>query len=173
MPGPVSCVGVRFSWSPYVTALKDCDQPSETFCLRPPRRCGSMNSGPGGHLCSADGRPRPASRPGRPDSRTACTGAGVGIRSAGGIPRPGTGPRPPPTLSDATIGGMAAAVATAAAVVAYERETAWRHWRRTCPVCQTGLSWSTLAGRCWRAECRLCGYAGPFDPKATDWDGAW
>jgi hypothetical protein len=23
------------------------------------------------------------------------------------------------------------------------------------------------------AECRLCGYAGPFDTEGTDWDGAW
>jgi len=24
-----------------------------------------------------------------------------------------------------------------------------------------------------RAECRLCGYAGPFDTDGADWDGAW
>ena len=42
----------------------------------------------------------------------------------------------------------------------------------------TGLSGTGLVliddGRpILHAECRLCGYAGPFDTDGTDWDGAW
>ena len=52
------------------------------------------------------------------------------------------------------------------------RETAWRT-DEPCPVCQTGLVLVDTGGPVLRAECRLCGYAGPFDTEGTDWDGAW
>ena len=52
------------------------------------------------------------------------------------------------------------------------RETAWRT-DEPCPVCQTGLVLVDTGGPVLRAECRLCGYAGPFDTDGTDWDGAW
>ena len=42
------------------------------------------------------------------------------------------------------------------------RETAWRT-DEPCPVCQTGLVLVDTGGPVLRAECRLCGYAGPFD----------
>ena len=50
------------------------------------------------------------------------------------------------------------------------RETAWRT-DEPCPVCQTGLVLVDTGGPVLRAECRLCGYAGPFDTDGTDWDG--
>jgi hypothetical protein len=52
------------------------------------------------------------------------------------------------------------------------RETAWRT-DEPCPVCQTGLVLVDTGGPVLHAECRLCGYAGPFDTEGTDWDGAW
>ena len=52
------------------------------------------------------------------------------------------------------------------------RETAWRT-DEPCPVCQTGLVLVDTGNPVLRAECRLCGYAGPFDTEGTDWDGAW
>jgi hypothetical protein len=45
--------------------------------------------------------------------------------------------------------------------------------RRTLPVCQTGLVLVDTGNPILRAECRLCGYAGPFDTEGTEWDGAW
>ena len=51
------------------------------------------------------------------------------------------------------------------------RELAWRT-DEPCPVCSTGLF--ILEGPSgWSCECRLCGYAGPFDTDGTDWDGTW
>jgi hypothetical protein len=64
------------------------------------------------------------------------------------------------------------------------RETAWRT-DEPCPVCGTGLVLVDDGRPVLRAECRLCGYAGPFDTEGTegtggtggtggtDWDGAW
>ena len=42
------------------------------------------------------------------------------------------------------------------------RETAWRT-DEPCPVCETGLVLVDNGSPVLRAECRLCGYAGPFD----------
>ena len=42
------------------------------------------------------------------------------------------------------------------------RETAWRT-DEPCPVCGTGLVLVDTGSPVLRAECRLCGYAGPFD----------
>ena len=52
------------------------------------------------------------------------------------------------------------------------RETAWRT-DEPCPVCETGLVLVDTGNPVLRAECRLCGYAGPFDTDGTDWDGTW
>ena len=52
------------------------------------------------------------------------------------------------------------------------RETAWRT-DEPCPVCGTGLVLVEDGGPVLHAECRLCGYAGPFDTEGTDCDGAW
>ena len=49
------------------------------------------------------------------------------------------------------------------------RETAWRA-DEPCPQCETGLV-LVDNGVLLRAECRLCGYAGPFD--ADDVDCGW
>ena len=50
------------------------------------------------------------------------------------------------------------------------RETAWRT-DEPCPVCGTGLVLVDDGTSVLRAECRLCGYAGPFDTgDATDGD---
>ena len=51
------------------------------------------------------------------------------------------------------------------------RETAWRT-DEPCPVCQTGLILVDSGGPVLRAECRLCGYAGPFDTADLP-DGDW
>jgi len=47
-------------------------------------------------------------------------------------------------------------------------------WRtdEPCPVCGTGLVLVDTGGPVLRAECRLCGYAGPFD-TADFPDGDW
>ena len=50
------------------------------------------------------------------------------------------------------------------------RETAWRT-DEPCPVCGTGLILVEDGSPVLHAECRLCGYAGPFDTEDTDWDG--
>ena len=50
------------------------------------------------------------------------------------------------------------------------RETAWRT-DEPCPVCETGLVLSDNGSPALQAECRLCGYAGPFD--AGDVEGGW
>ncbi len=50
------------------------------------------------------------------------------------------------------------------------RETAWRT-DEPCPVCETGLVLIDNGSPTLRAECRLCGYAGPFD--ADDVEGGW
>ncbi len=50
------------------------------------------------------------------------------------------------------------------------RETAWRT-DEPCPVCGTGLVLVDDERPVMLAECRLCGYAGPFD--ADDVDGGW
>ena len=52
------------------------------------------------------------------------------------------------------------------------RETAWRT-DEPCPICSTGLVLVDTGGPVLRAECRLSGYAGPFDTDGTDWDGIW
>jgi ribosomal protein S27AE len=52
------------------------------------------------------------------------------------------------------------------------RETTWRT-DEPCPVCGTGLVLVDDGRPVLRAECRLCGYAGPFDTEGTDWDGDW
>ena len=49
------------------------------------------------------------------------------------------------------------------------RETAWST-DEPCPVCGTGLVLVDTGGPVLRAECRLCGYVGPFDTEGTDWD---
>ncbi len=50
------------------------------------------------------------------------------------------------------------------------RETAWRT-DEPCPVCETGLVLVDNGSPTLRAECRLCGYAGPFG--ADDVEGGW
>ncbi len=50
------------------------------------------------------------------------------------------------------------------------RETAWRT-DEPCPVCETGLVLVDNGSPTLWAECRLCGYAGPFD--AGDVEGGW
>jgi ribosomal protein S27AE len=50
------------------------------------------------------------------------------------------------------------------------RETAWRT-DEPCPVCGTGLI-LVDTGAPVRAECRLCGFAGPFDSGDLA-DGDW
>ncbi len=50
------------------------------------------------------------------------------------------------------------------------RETAWRT-DEPCPVCETALVLIDNGSPILRAECRLCGYAGPFD--AGDVEGGW
>ena len=50
------------------------------------------------------------------------------------------------------------------------RETAWRT-DEPCPACETGLVLIDYGSPVLRAECRLCGYAGPFD--AGDVEGGW
>jgi ribosomal protein S27AE len=52
------------------------------------------------------------------------------------------------------------------------RETAWRI-DEPCPVCGTGLVLVDNGTAALRAECRLCGYAGPFDIADASWDGDW
>jgi ribosomal protein S27AE len=52
------------------------------------------------------------------------------------------------------------------------RETAWRT-DEPCPVCGTGLVLIDNGTAVLRAECRLCGYAGPFDTTDSSWDGNW
>ena len=49
--------------------------------------------------------------------------------------------------------------------------TAWRT-DEPCPVCGTGLVLVDTGSQVLRAECRLCGYAGPFD-TADFADGEW
>ena len=51
------------------------------------------------------------------------------------------------------------------------RETAWRT-DEPCPVCETGLVLTDNGTAILRAECRLCGYAGPFDTTDAA-DGDW
>ena len=46
------------------------------------------------------------------------------------------------------------------------RETAWRT-DEPCPVCGTGLVLVENGSPVLRAECRLCGYAGPFIPPTS------
>jgi len=50
-------------------------------------------------------------------------------------------------------------------------ETAWRT-DEPCPVCGTGLVLVENGRPVLRAECRLCGYAGPFDTADLP-DGDW
>ena len=53
------------------------------------------------------------------------------------------------------------------------RETAWRT-DEPCPVCGTGLVLvDDGTAVVLRAECRLCGYAGPFNIADGAWDGDW
>ena len=52
------------------------------------------------------------------------------------------------------------------------RETTWRT-DEPCPVCGTGLVLVDGGTAVLRAECRLCGYAGPFDIADGAWDGDW
>jgi hypothetical protein len=51
------------------------------------------------------------------------------------------------------------------------KETAWRT-DEPCPVCGTRLV-LVDNGTAVRAECRLCGYAGPFEIADGSWDGEW
>ena len=97
------------------------------------------------------------------------TGAGVGIRAAGGLPRPGTGPRRLRQRRRHHGDGRGGRLPARRWPM---RETAWRT-DEPCPVCATGLVLVDTGGPVLRAECRLCGYAGPFDTDGTDWDGAW
>ena len=52
------------------------------------------------------------------------------------------------------------------------RETAWRT-DEPCPVCGTGLVLVDSGGAVLRAECRQCGYAGPFGTDDDMADGDW
>jgi hypothetical protein len=52
------------------------------------------------------------------------------------------------------------------------RETAWRT-DEPCPVCDAGLVLVDVGTAILRAECRVCGYAGPFDTGDEAGDGAW
>jgi hypothetical protein len=52
------------------------------------------------------------------------------------------------------------------------RETAWRT-DEPCPVCETGLVIVDNGLPVLRAECRLCGYAGPFGTDDDMADGDW
>ena len=52
------------------------------------------------------------------------------------------------------------------------RETTWRT-DEPCPVCETGLVLVDDGRPVLRAECRQCGYAGPFDTGDATADGAW
>ena len=91
------------------------------------------------------------------------------VRAAGGIPRPGTGPRRLRVRRGHLRHGRRGRLPARRWPM---RETAWRT-DEPCPVCQTGLVLVDTGGPVLRAECRLCGYAGPFDTDGTDWDGAW
>jgi ribosomal protein S27AE len=50
------------------------------------------------------------------------------------------------------------------------REITWRT-DEPCPVCGTGLVLVDDGTAVLRAECRLCGYAGPFEITDGAWDG--
>jgi hypothetical protein len=52
------------------------------------------------------------------------------------------------------------------------RETAWRT-DEPCPVCGTGLVLVDTGEPVLKAECRLCGYAGPFGTGDDLGDGDW
>ena len=52
------------------------------------------------------------------------------------------------------------------------RETAWRT-DEPCPVCGAGLVLVDDGTAVLRAECRLCGYAGPFEIADSPWDCDW
>ena len=91
------------------------------------------------------------------------------VRAAGGLPRPGTGPRRLRHRRRHHGHGRGGRLPARRWPM---RETAWRT-DEPCPVCQTGLVLVDTGGPVLRAECRLCGYAGPFDTDGTDWDGAW
>ena len=49
--------------------------------------------------------------------------------------------------------------------------TTWRT-DEPCPVCGTGLVLVDIGGPVLRAECRLCGYATPYDTEDAA-DGDW
>src|SRR5207253_5740300 len=107
--------------------------------------------------------------PGRPDLTAALRRGRGRIRPAGGLARPGTGPgRLRVRRRHHGHGGGGRLPARWWPM----RETAWRT-DEPCPVCQTGLVLVDTGYPVLRAECRLCGYAGPFDTEGTDWDGAW
>jgi hypothetical protein len=50
--------------------------------------------------------------------------------------------------------------------------TAWRT-DEPCPVCQAGLVLVDDGALAPRAECRLCGYAGPWDTSNGTEDSDW
>jgi transcription elongation factor Elf1 len=52
------------------------------------------------------------------------------------------------------------------------RETTWRT-DQPCPVCGTELVLVDNGTAVLQAECRRCGYAGPFDTGETTGDGDW
>ena len=97
------------------------------------------------------------------------TGRRGRVRAAGGLPRPGAGPgrlRHRRRHHGHGRGGRLPARRWPM------RETAWRT-DEPCPVCSTGLVLVDTGGPVLRAECRLCGYAGPFDTDGTVPDGDW
>jgi hypothetical protein len=51
-------------------------------------------------------------------------------------------------------------------------QTTWRT-DEPCPVCDTGLVLVEDGRPVLRAECRLCGYAGPFDAADDNPAGDW
>jgi ribosomal protein S27AE len=52
------------------------------------------------------------------------------------------------------------------------RDTTWRT-DEPCPVCGTGLVLVDTGAPVLRAECRLCGYGGPFSGDGDLADGDW
>ena len=89
------------------------------------------------------------------------------LRAAGGLPRPGAGPGRLRHRRRHLRHGRSRRIPARRWPM---RETAWRT-DEPCPVCGTGLVLVDDGQPVLRAECRLCGYAGPFD--ADDVDGGW
>ena len=96
------------------------------------------------------------------------TGAGVGYVRLEASPRPNTGPRGLRHRRRHLRHGRRRRLPARRWSM---RETAWRT-DEPCPVCGTGLILVDTGNPVLRAECRLCGYAGPFD-TADFPDGDW